>query len=94
VTDTLKCVRDGLIVETVSRDGLWAAQTPQVFRRGLLESALEYARVEHLDVTDEASLFERMGLPVAIVNSSTSNLKITVPEDLALAAALIAGRVG
>ncbi|MBA2753925.1 MAG: 2-C-methyl-D-erythritol 4-phosphate cytidylyltransferase, partial [Chloroflexia bacterium] len=90
VHDTLKRVDPGLaIVETVSRDGLWAAQTPQAFRRDLLLRAMtgpEFAR----DHTDEAGLFETLGWPVTVVPGAATNLKITRPDDLVLAAALLA----
>lgn len=90
VHDTLKRVDLALaIVETVSRDGLWAAQTPQAFRRDLLLRAMtgpEFAG----DYTDEAGLFETLGWPVAVVPGAATNLKITRPDDLVLAAALMA----
>lgn len=93
VSDTLKRVHSDAIVETVPREGLWAAQTPQVFRRDLLEKAFDFARSGQIEVTDEASLLEQLGIPVAVVQGSTANMKITVPQDLAVAAALLAARV-
>ncbi len=83
VTGTLKRVAGGKIEATVPRDGLWEAQTPQVFRRQLLLDA--YARRDGLAATDDAQLVERLPYPVAIVPGSPLNLKITTKEDLRLA---------
>jgi 2-C-methyl-D-erythritol 4-phosphate cytidylyltransferase len=84
VTSTLKRARpDGTIEETVSRTGLWAAQTPQVFRRELLLEA--YARQGTLQPTDEAQLLEQAGRPVALVEGSPLNIKITTNDDFRLA---------
>jgi 2-C-methyl-D-erythritol 4-phosphate cytidylyltransferase len=83
VGNTLKRVAGGTIVETVSRDGLWAAQTPQVFRRELLLKA--YAQRGGFAATDDAQLVERLGQKVSIVPGSVINLKITTREDLRLA---------
>ena len=65
---------------------MWRAQTPQMFRLGELRDALEAAQAEDLPVTDEASAMELAGHPVQLVEGPASNLKVTVPEDLALAA--------
>lgn len=88
VTGTLKRV-DGqrTITETVSRDGLWEAQTPQVFRRELLLQA--YAQRGTEAVTDDSQLVERLGHPVTVVAGSPMNLKITTKDDLRLAAAVL-----
>lgn len=84
VTSTLKRARlDGTIEDTVSRSGLWAAQTPQVFRRQLLLDA--YARQGNLRPTDEAQLVEQLGHPVTLVEGSPLNFKITTFEDFRLA---------
>lgn len=83
VASTLKRVKDYKIAETVPREGLWEAQTPQVFRRQLLIDA--FARRGGLDATDEAQLVERLGQPVTVVQGSPINLKITTHEDLRLA---------
>lgn len=83
VAGTLKRVGDGKIEETVPRDRLWEAQTPQVFRRQLLLDA--YARRGGFAATDDAQLVERIGHPVAVVPGSPINLKITTREDLRLA---------
>ena len=84
VTGTLKRVSSGAeISETVSREGLWEAQTPQVFQRELLLDA--YAQRAGFIATDDAQLVERLGKPVAVVRGSSMNLKISTKEDLRLA---------
>jgi len=83
VAGTLKRVADHKVVETVSRDGLWEAQTPQVFKKSLLIDA--YARRNNFQATDDAQVVERLGHPVAIVQGSPINLKITTHDDLRLA---------
>lgn len=88
VKDTLKCeAENGIIDHTVDRSKLWQAQTPQVARRTLLLSAYEQNGEE--DVTDEASLLEKAGIPVQLVAGAETNLKITRPEDLVLAEKLL-----
>jgi 2-C-methyl-D-erythritol 4-phosphate cytidylyltransferase len=83
VRGTLKRVANNTIAETVSRDGLWEAQTPQVFRRELLVKA--YAQRGGANATDDAQLVERLGQKITIVPGSPINLKITSREDLRLA---------
>ncbi|MBE9604983.1 bifunctional 2-C-methyl-D-erythritol 4-phosphate cytidylyltransferase/2-C-methyl-D-erythritol 2,4-cyclodiphosphate synthase [Acetobacteraceae bacterium H6797] len=78
VSDTLKRGEGGLIVTTVPRDGLYRAQTPQAFR---FAPFLEAHRAAKLEGTDDASLLEATGLPVALVPGSERNIKITRPED-------------
>lgn len=80
---TLKRVAHGKIVETVSRDALWQAQTPQVFRRELITKA--YAARGGKNVTDDAQLVEMLGQAVTVVECSPLNLKITTRDDLKLA---------
>jgi 2-C-methyl-D-erythritol 4-phosphate cytidylyltransferase len=93
VVDTLKRVdADGIIQATVDRSGLWAAQTPQAFRTAELLDALARAQEMNLTATDEAGLYEAMGKPVSIVRSDASNLKLTFPEDHALASLLFSQR--
>jgi 2-C-methyl-D-erythritol 4-phosphate cytidylyltransferase len=92
VTDTLKRVADRTIVATVARAGLWNAQTPQAFRRDLLVSAHQRALTEQIFATDDADLVERIGADVEVVECSTANLKVTTPDDLAIAHALLAAR--
>ncbi len=90
VKDTLKQASDtGLIEKTVDRTALWQAQTPQAAKRELLEQAFAHAARQQLLGTDEASLLEAAGIPVRIVEGSERNLKITRPEDLQVATALL-----
>jgi len=91
--DTVKRVgADGLIEETVDRRPLWLAQTPQAFRRSLLEDAHAHALRQGFRATDDAQLVERLGYRVAIVEGSAENIKITRPEDLAMGEAILAAR--
>ena len=88
ISGTVKRVgKDQTIDETVPRDGLWEAQTPQVFRRQLILDA--YARRGGPPATDDAQLVERLGQRVTIVPGSPMNLKITTRDDLRLAAAVL-----
>lgn len=91
VADTLKRVAEGTIGATVDRTGLWAAQTPQAFRLETLLRALTASA--GADVTDEALLCEAVGIPVAVVHASLANFKVTHPEDIAVADALLRARV-
>jgi 2-C-methyl-D-erythritol 4-phosphate cytidylyltransferase len=92
VADTVKRVGDGVVVETLDRSALWAVQTPQVFRRGALERALDVPADVLAQATDDAWLVERLGGRVAVVPAGSENLKITTPLDLALAELLVARR--
>jgi 2-C-methyl-D-erythritol 4-phosphate cytidylyltransferase len=87
VSDTIKRVHDNRVAATVRRADLWAAQTPQAFNLARLREALAIAAETGLQVTDEAALFETQGWPVEVVPGTPENMKITYPEDLALAAA-------
>lgn len=73
------------VTETVSRAGLWAAQTPQMFRYGLLQRALASASEQAQQITDEASAIEMLGLRPMLVEGSPRNFKVTLPHDVALA---------
>ncbi|WP_036901956.1 MULTISPECIES: 2-C-methyl-D-erythritol 4-phosphate cytidylyltransferase [Prochlorococcus] len=91
VTDTIKKVdENGFILDTPDRDVLWAAQTPQGFQVEKLKKAHEQAIKRKLNVTDDASLFEKLGWPVKILQSGPSNIKVTTPFDLSVAEAIIA----
>ena len=85
VKDTIKVVNGSTIVDTPNRDRLWAAQTPQGFQADLLKNAHLRAVELGWQVTDDAALFEKVGLPVQIVMGEETNLKVTTPEDLAIA---------
>jgi 2-C-methyl-D-erythritol 4-phosphate cytidylyltransferase len=88
VVDTLKREdKDGRAAETVSREHLWAAQTPQMFRYALLRRALQQAD----SVTDEASAVEALGLKPLLVEGSARNFKVTLPHDVALAELYLKG---
>jgi 2-C-methyl-D-erythritol 4-phosphate cytidylyltransferase len=76
-----------VVERTIPREGVWRVQTPQVFRRDLIERA--YARAGRQGVTDDCALVEALGAPVAVVPGSPFNLKITTPDDLEVARALI-----
>ena len=89
VADTLKRAdTEQRVAATEPRDGLWQAQTPQMFRYGLLGDALAASR----DVTDEAGAVEALGLRPKLVRGDATNLKVTYPADLALAAMILRGR--
>ena len=89
VVDTLKEVDEsGRVVRTVERAGLWRAQTPQGFPRDLIEHAHAKARAERVTATDDAALFEQLGLPVVVVRGSERAMKITDEGDFARAEAL------
>ena len=95
VADTVKRLRsDGSVLETVPREDLRLAQTPQAFRADLLRAAYEAAERDGVRGTDDASLVERIGARVAVVPGSTRNLKITSPGDLAIALALLRAEGG
>jgi 2-C-methyl-D-erythritol 4-phosphate cytidylyltransferase len=85
LTDTIKRVKSAAVVETVDRAQLWAAQTPQVFSREVLDNCLRFAQMHDLSVTDECSIAEMLGVKVAVVQGERWNVKITTPEDLDLA---------
>jgi 2-C-methyl-D-erythritol 4-phosphate cytidylyltransferase len=90
--DTIKRVCNGVVVETVERSSLWAVQTPQAFRMSILRQAYEKAESENFLGTDDASLVERTGHPVAIVEGDYDNIKLTTPEDLFFAEAILKKR--
>lgn len=86
-TDTVKqSGADAQVARTLDRTGIWLAATPQLFRYGLLREALARAAADGVAVTDEAQAVERLGLAPVLVECARDNLKITRPEDLALAA--------
>jgi 2-C-methyl-D-erythritol 4-phosphate cytidylyltransferase len=94
VPDTLKIVRDGRVIATPERAHCYAAQTPQVFRVELLREALAKADAEGRLASDDAQLVEWLGAPVAIVEGDPDNLKLTHPEDFAVAERWLAAREG
>ncbi len=89
VKDTIKQVEGGMIRQTPDRRSLWLAQTPQAFSFAIIRSAHEQALQDGFRGTDDASLVERLGHPVAMVEGSYRNIKITTPEDLLVAQAFL-----
>jgi 2-C-methyl-D-erythritol 4-phosphate cytidylyltransferase/2-C-methyl-D-erythritol 2,4-cyclodiphosphate synthase len=90
-SETVKLSAGGRLVDrTIDRRGVWLAQTPQAFRRQVLSEAF-LAAAPDLEYTDEASMVEAAGHPVALVAGHPGNLKITTPEDLRLARFLLRG---
>ena len=92
VKDTIKVARDGVVESTPDRSLLFAVQTPQVFDAQLLCAALQSARVDDVAVTDDCSAVERLGKSVYLTDGSYENIKITTPEDMVLAAAILRRR--
>ena len=92
VKDTMKQVVDGQIEKTVDRSSLWAVQTPQAFSVPLIRHAHEQAKEEQFIGTDDASLVERIGHRVAIVEGEYTNIKLTTKEDLLFAEAILRAR--
>ena len=90
VTDTIKKVdQSGEIIDSPPRSNLWAAQTPQGFPVDKLKKAHCEAIAKEWNVTDDASLFERLGLPVEIYDAGPSNIKVTTPFDLVIAESIL-----
>ncbi len=90
VKDTIKRVnQEGVVEETVERSSLWSIQTPQAFRFPVLMQAHEQAKAEGFLGTDEASLVERIRIPVHIVEGEYENIKLTTPDDLIIANAIL-----
>lgn len=97
LADTLKRAATGsaapaVIAHTEPREGLWLAQTPQMFRLGALREALLLAQEAGIQVTDEASALEAAGLRVRLVPGDPANFKVTYPQDLELMRAVLAAR--
>lgn len=93
VSDTLKLVNDSLIHSTADRRQFWQAQTPQMFRLGMLRECLLRGLAEGKLITDESSALELFGFQPVMVQGRSDNIKITRPEDLAVAAMLLQQRV-
>lgn len=90
VKDTIKVVDGNMqIVSTPDRSSLVAIQTPQVFSFKIYKQALELAKQQKADFTDDCALFENMGIPVFAVKGEYSNIKITTPEDIPMAESII-----
>lgn len=89
VIDTVKRVKEGLAIETLERSELWSVQTPQAFKYEVLKMAHEKAIEEGFLGTDDASLLEKYGYKVRLVEGQRSNIKITTPFDLIIAKAIL-----
>ena len=90
VKDTIKTADDDMtVLETLPRNALWAVQTPQIFEADLLRAA---HRTIHTDVTDDAAMVEMLGHQVKLFMGSYENLKITTPEDIVMAEAILRSR--
>ncbi len=87
--DTVKEVREGRVVRTIDRSSLFRTQTPQGFLYAVLKKAMDQARRDRFYGTDEATLAERAGIPVSVVDGDPRNIKITTPADLEIAEALL-----
>jgi 2-C-methyl-D-erythritol 4-phosphate cytidylyltransferase len=94
VSDTIKVAREGTVAETLDRTNLWAVQTPQAFRLGLLRRLHDLPDEFLRAATDDASLVERDGGRVEVVAGEKTNIKLTSPEDLVFAEAILAVREG
>lgn len=94
VKDTIKIARDGVVESTPDRSTLFAVQTPQVFDAQLLRAALQSAQECGAEITDDCSAVERIGKAVYLTDGSYENIKITTPEDIALATAILQRREG
>jgi 2-C-methyl-D-erythritol 2,4-cyclodiphosphate synthase len=91
--ETIKLVdSNGLVRDTPARSEVWVAQTPQIFQRELLLQAYAAAERDGFEGTDDASLVERLGITVAVCRGSYDNIKVTTPEDLRTAAAILERR--
>lgn len=89
VKDTIKRVEQGTVIETVERSSLWAIQTPQAFLFDVVMDAHEKAKTNEYLGTDDASLVEKAGQKVSIVEGNYDNIKLTTPEDLLYAEAIL-----
>ncbi|WP_418791395.1 2-C-methyl-D-erythritol 4-phosphate cytidylyltransferase [Phosphitispora sp. TUW77] len=93
VSDTIKRTdAGGIIIDTVMRKRLWSIQTPQVFRLDLIKKAHKLAKAAEFMGTDDATLVERLGVPVKVIPGSYENIKITTPEDIVVAEAILKRR--
>ena len=89
VKDTIKRAKDGVVSTTLDRSELFAVQTPQVFQADLIRTALARAMEEGAELTDDCGAVERLGIGVVLTQGDYRNLKVTTPEDMAMAEALL-----
>jgi len=88
--ETIKAVQEGVVMKTLPREELWQVQTPQTFSYELISRAHMEALNDGYLGTDDASLVERLGHPIKVLMGSYRNIKVTTPEDLDLAKAILA----
>ena len=91
VKDTIKVARKGVVESTPDRASLFAVQTPQVFEASLIRAALQKALDDGAEMTDDCSAVERLGMKVVLTEGDVRNLKLTTPEDILTAEALLEG---
>ena len=91
VKDTIKVARKGIVESTPDRASLFAVQTPQVFEASLIRAALQKALDDGAELTDDCSAVERLGMKVVLTEGDVRNLKLTTPEDIITAEALLEG---
>ena len=89
VKDTIKVAHDGLVESTPDRGSLFAVQTPQVFEASLIKAALQKALDDGAELTDDCAAVERLGMRVVLTRGDERNIKLTTPEDLAVAQAML-----
>ena len=89
VKDTIKVAHDGLVESTPDRGSLFAVQTPQVFEASLIKAALQKALNDGAELTDDCAAVERLGMRVVLTRGDERNIKLTTPEDLAVAQAML-----
>lgn len=94
VKDTVKVAKNGIVESTPDRSQLFSIQTPQVFEHGLILGALEKAMADGIGLTDDCGAVERLGMKVCLIDGSYENIKLTTPEDMALAEAILERRNG
>ena len=89
LNDTIKRAVDGIVEETVDRSVLWSVQTPQVFQADLIRAAVEQAAEQGIQVTDDCSVVEQLGMKVVLTPGDRENIKVTTPFDLVLGQAIL-----
>jgi 2-C-methyl-D-erythritol 4-phosphate cytidylyltransferase len=93
VKDTIKVIdKDGFVTTTPDRNVLWAIQTPQVFARNVVVQAYRHAEESGITATDDAALVEQLGVRVKLLMGDYTNLKVTTPEDIMIAEAILRGK--
>jgi len=92
VKDTVKRARNGVVEETLQRSELYSVQTPQVFEAALIKGALLKALRDQAELTDDCAAVERLGMKVALTRGNEENIKITTPNDLLIAEAILERR--